>query len=433
MVLQHKRAWLIWAIAAGFYSYGFFHRVAPSVIVDDLMLAFALDATLLGTLSATYFYTYAALQVPLGILIDRYGARAILTGGAVTAALGGILFAMATGLWSALIGRALIGGGVAVGYIGTLKLVGAWFPLQRFGLLAGLTLAAGTAGAIGAQVPLSLVVASFGWRPTLLVVGLAGLALAVLVVTVVRDRPPVPQAKAATAAGAALSGATTTRPTATPNLGLVAILARPETWLLIAVTGLTGAPILAFAGLWGVPYFVQVHGLERTAAATLTSLMLVAWAIGGPALGALADRVGNRARLILVVAGSNALLWLPFALYPTLPLTIALPLMLALGLGGGAMIIAFAIVRTVFGTASSGRAFGIVNTSVLLFGAAGQTVFGILLDWRWTGGMVAGKRVYDASAYAAGFFVFSLAAAVVVAAAIALARVETQHNRVGSP
>jgi MFS family permease len=433
VVLQHKRAWLIWAIAAGFYSYGFFHRVAPSVIVDDLMLAFALDATLLGTLSAAYFYTYAALQVPLGILIDRYGARAMLAAGAVTAALGGILFAMATGLWSALIARAMIGGGVAVGYIGTLKLVGAWFPLQRFGLLAGLTLAAGTAGAIGAQVPLALVVASFGWRPTLLAVGLAGLALAALVVTVVRDRPPVPQAEAATTAGAALSATPTGRPAATPGLGLLPILARPETWLLVTVTGLTGAPILAFAGLWGVPYFVQVHGLERTAAATLTSLMLVAWAIGGPALGAVADRVGNRARLIFVIAGSNTLLWLPFALYPTLPLALALPLMLALGLGGGAMIIAFAIVRTVFGTAAAGLAFGIVNTSVLLFGAAAQTVFGILLDWRWTGGMVAGKRVYEASAYAAGFMVFSVAAATVVAAAIALARVESQHNRMRSP
>lgn len=433
MVLQHKRAWLIWAIAAGFYSYGFFHRVAPSVIVDDLMLAFALDATLLGTLSATYFYTYAALQVPLGILIDRYGARAILTGGAVTAALGGILFALATGLWSALLARALIGGGVAVSYIGTLKLVGAWFPLHRFGLLAGLTLAAGTAGAIGAQVPLALVVASFDWRPTLLAIGVAGLAIAVLIVTVVRDRPPVAQATTSTTAGAALSATPSGPPSATPELGLLAILARPETWLLVTVTGLTGAPILAFAGLWGVPYFVQVHGLERTAAAALTSLMLVAWAIGGPALGALADRVGSRARLILVIAGSNALLWLPFALYPTLPLAFALPLMLALGLGGGAMIIAFAIVRTVFGTASSGKAFGIVNTSVLLFGAAGQTVFGILLDWRWTGGMVDGKRVYEASAYAAGFVVFSLAAAAVVAAGIALARVETQHNRVGSP
>ncbi len=423
MASQQQRAWLVWGIAAGFFAYGFFQRVAPAVIVDDLMLAFALDATLMGTLSASYFYTYAALQVPLGVLIDRHGPRLMLAVGALTAALGGILFALATGLWSALLARSLIGAGVAVGYIGTLKLVGAWFPLQRFGLLAGLTLAAGTAGAIAAQVPLSVVVDGFGWRPTLLVMGIVGIALAALILLVVRDRPPAVERPAAEAAAAK-------HDPPPPEHRLSGILVRRETWLLVAVTGLTGAPILAFAGLWGVPYFVQVHGLERPAAASLTSLMLVAWAVGGPVLGALADRVASRARLILVIAAANALLWLPFALYPTLPLTLALPLILALGLGGGAMIIAFAITRTVFGTAAAGQAFGIVNTSVLLFGAGAQTLFGVVLDRFWTGAVVAGNRVYEPSAYAAGFLLFSLTAAVVVAASLALARVELQHKDV---
>jgi len=419
-----QRAWLIWTIAAVFYAYGFFHRVAPSVIVDDLMLAFALDATLLGTLSASYFYTYAALQVPLGVLIDRYGPRLMLTAGAVVAALGGILFAVATELWLALLARGLIGGGVAVGYIGTLKLVGAWFPLQRFGLLAGLTLAAGTAGAVGAQAPLSLVVAEFGWRPTLLITGFVGLAIALVIVVVVRDRPPAAAVERTGAAGGTPAPATA----APPELGLSGILLRPETWLLVVVTGLTGAPILAFAGLWGVPYFVQVHGYERATAASLTSLMLVAWAVGGPLLGTIADRVASRARLIFLVAAANTLLWLPFALYPTLPMGLVVPLLLALGLGGGAMIVAFAVVRTVFGTAAAGQAFGIVNTSVLLFGAGTQTIFGVILDWYWTGAVVAGNRVYDASAYAAGFVLFSLSAALVVAAGLALARVERQHR-----
>lgn len=424
MAATLQRAWLIWAIAALFYAYGFFHRVAPSVIVDDLMLAFALDATLLGTLSASYFYIYAVLQLPLGVLIDRYGARLMLTLGALTAALGGILFASATSLWPALLARALIGGGVAVGYIGTLKLVGAWFPLQRFGLLAGLTLAAGTAGAVGAQVPLSLVVDVFGWRPTLLLTGFVGLGIAILIVAVVRDNPPAARVGCDTAPGDA-PVRTSSR---TAEIGLGGILLRPETWLLIIVTGLTGAPILAFAGLWGVPYFVQVHGFERTTAASLTSLMLVAWAVGGPVLGTIADRVASRARLILLVAAANTLLWLPFAVYPTLPLSLVVPLMLALGLGGGAMIVAFAIVRTVFGTTAAGRAFGIVNTSVLLFGAGTQTLFGVVLDWHWIGDTVAGNRVYSAAAYAAGFILFSLSSAIVVVAGVALTRVELRHQ-----
>jgi sugar phosphate permease len=414
------RAWLVWSVAAGFYGYGFFQRVAPSVIVDDLMLAFALDATLLGTLSAVYFYTYAALQVPLGVAVDRYGPRLVLTTGALVAAVGGILFATATGLWMALLARALIGGGVAVGYIGTLKLVAAWFPVHRFGLLAGLTLAAGTAGAVGAQLPLALVVGAMGWRSSLLAFGIAGLVIAALLFIVVRDRPGSTPSTA---------DASQAPPPAAPRLG--AILARPETWFLVVTAGLTGAPILTFAGLWGVPYFVQVHGLERTTASLLTSTMLVAWAVGGPAFGTLADRVRSRPFLILVLASLNGLLWLPFVLWPTLHLAVALPLVAGLGFAGGGMIVAFAIVRTSFGMAAAGRALGIVNSAVLLFGAAMQTLFGMLLDWRWSGATLAGNRVYDAPAYATGFVLFAVAAALVVLAALGLRRAERQHKSVG--
>ncbi len=418
-----RRAWLVWSIAAAFYAYGFFQRVAPSVIVDDLMTTFALDATLLGTLSAAYFYTYAALQIPVGVLIDRFGPRRLLFVGALLAAAGGTLFALAGGLATALLARGLIGAGVGVAYIATLKLVGAWFPLHRFGLLAGLTLAAGTAGAIGAQLPLALAVGTFGWRPVLLVAGLAALVLAGLVLAIVRDRPPGAASPGAGSPGGA------TQP-ATHALGLAGMLARRETWLLVLVTGFTGAPLLAFAGLWGVPYLVHVQGLDRTTAASVTSIMLVSWAIGGPALGALADRLGRRSSLILVIATANCLLWLPFVLAPDLPLLLVVPLAAALGFGGGGMIVAFAVVRSVFGVTAAGRALGIVNSAVLLFGAGMQTAFGAVLDARWDGAVAGGTRFYDAAAYGAGFVLCVAAAAIVVLAGLGLRAAERQHDAV---
>ena len=427
MHTRQQHAWLIWAIAAGFYSYGFFHRVAPSVIVDELMRSFALDATLLGTLSAAYFYTYAALQVPLGVLLDRFGSRRILMAGALAAAGGGTLFAMADSIAMALLARALIGAGVAVGYIGTLKLVSAWFPVQRFGLLAGLTLAFGTLGAIGAQLPLALLVDAFGWRASLLGVGIFGLVLAALIWALVSD------AHAAAVTPSPTENQATCPAQSDPPVRLSAILSRSDTWLLVIITGFTGAPILTFAGLWGVPYFVQAHGLERTTAAALTSLMLVAWAIGGPVLGALAGRVRSPARLILIFGALNGLLWLPFVFFPSLPLGAALPFVIALGLGGGAMIIAFAVVGSIFGSAAAGRALGIVNSAVLLFGAGMQTAFGAVLDVNWAGAMVDGNRVYDPSAYAVAFMLFATAAGLVVLAAIGLSRKETDRVATVAP
>ena len=209
---------------------------------------------------------------------------------------------------------------------------------------------------------------------------------------------------------------------------MLAILSRPDTWFLVVITGLTGAPILTFAGLWGVPYFVQAHGLERTTAAALTSLMLVAWAIGGPVLGALAGRVRSPARLVLIAGTLNGLLWLPFVFYPSLPLALALPLIVALGLGGGAMIIAFAVVRSIFGSAAAGRALGIVNSAVLLFGAGMQTAFGAVLDFNWAGASVAGNRVYDPAAYALAFILFAAAAGLVAMAAGGLLRLEAKKG-----
>jgi hypothetical protein len=290
--------------------------------------------------------------------------------------------------------------------------------LQRFGLLAGLTLAFGTFGAIGAQLPLALLVDAFGWRASLLGVGIFGLVLVALIWALVSDAPSTAMASRATQSR--ITGPARSEPPAR----LLAILGRADTWLLVVITGFTGAPILTFAGLWGVPYFVQAHGLERTTAAALTSLMLVAWAIGGPVLGALAGRVRSPARLVLIAGTLNGLLWLPFVLYPSLPLAVALPLIVALGLGGGAMIIAFAVVRSTFGSAAAGRALGIVNSAVLLFGAGMQTAFGAVLDLNWAGAIVAGNRVYDPSAYALAFTLFATAAGLVVLAAGGLLRVE---------
>jgi MFS family permease len=150
--------------------------------------------------------------------------------------------------------------------------------------------------------------------------------------------------------------------------------------------------------------------------------MLVAWAVGGPLLGSLASRVASPASLVLTVAALNGLLWLPFVLAPDLPLALAVPLLVLLGFGGGVMIVAFAVVRSVFGSAAAGRALGIVNSAVLLFGAAMQTGFGAVLDRGWSGELEAATRVYEASSYGLAFTLFVAAGAAVAIAALGLAR-----------
>lgn len=409
MTKVYRGAWLVWGLAATFYAYGFFQRVAPSVMVDDLMRDFALGGAMLGSLSAAYFYAYAAVQIPIGMLLDRLGPRRMVTGAVLVAAIGALIFGIAWTFTGAVVGRALVGASVGASYIGALKLASLWFPPSMFGLMAGLTLAAGMVGAIGAQAPLAAAVQAFGWRTTAIAAALAAFLLALLCALWIRDRPP--DRPAPTDEGGRAAGMLA---------GLIRLLRRRDIWLLVAYTSTVGAPVLTFAGLWGVPYLMQAQGLSRAAAGASTSVMLAAWAVGGPFAGWLSDRIGRRKAPMVTGAAIMLLCWLALVLWPDPPLAFVLGLFVVIGLAGGLMVVAFAYARDVCGLATAGVAMGIVNSGVLFMGAAGQTLIGVLLDLQWTGAMAAGARLYDADAYRRAFVTLVASSVVTIAAGLAL-------------
>ncbi len=141
-------AWLTWGLLASLYFVGYFQRVAPAVMVDELMRDFSITATMLGNLSAIYFYTYAAMQIPSGLLADAVGPRRVATAAAVIAAAGTVLFAQADSLWMASFGRGLIGASVAVAFVACMKLAGHWFPANRFATVTGVSLLIGNLGGV---------------------------------------------------------------------------------------------------------------------------------------------------------------------------------------------------------------------------------------------------------------------------------------------
>ncbi|RLA33721.1 MAG: MFS transporter [Gammaproteobacteria bacterium] len=287
-------AWLVWSLGALLYLIGFYQRVAPAVITNELMTEFALNAAALGQLSALYFYSYVAMQVPTGILADHWGPRRLLSAGAASAAIGTLLFALSpTYFWSGA-GRLLVGASVAVAFVGMLKLASHWLPDRHFSLASGMALFAGIIGAVVAGVPLRLLVDAFGWRPVMVVSGLVTAVLAVAIWWVVRDDP--------VDRGYVSHAAEHPDDTQAPDgvwIGLKRVVGYRNIRLLFLVPGGLVGSVLTFAGLWGVPYLTTHYGLTSTHAAALTSLMLVAWAFGGPIFGALSDRIGLRKPLYL--------------------------------------------------------------------------------------------------------------------------------------
>ncbi|MGF1563654.1 MAG: MFS transporter [Geminicoccaceae bacterium] len=411
------RGWLIWALAACFYAYGFLLRVAPSVMVDELMRDLAVGGAMLGTLSAAYFYAYASVQIPGGVMLDRFGPRMMIACACTLAAIGAGLFAIADSVAMALAARACIGFGVAFGYIGCLTLASAWFPPRRYGLVAGLTLTAGLAGAILGQAPLALLVETAGWRQTMLITAVAGLVIAVLVALLIRNRP-ADQPAPVHAKGSLADGVGT-------------ILADRQVWLMLVYNGMIAAPTLTFAGLWGVPYLVQVHDLSRAGAGGITSLMLVAWGISGPFMGWLSDRIGARTPPQRAGAALQLICCIILLYAHNLPLIGVAALCITMGIAGGAMIVTFAHGRDRHGGSNAGTVAGVLNTSVLGIGAVAQTVVGRMLDIRWAGDALNGARIYDADAFSFAFLTFVIASTLALLASLLLR--EVRHTPVPAP
>ena len=401
-----RLAWGVWSLGALFYLFAFFQRVAPAVMTDRLMAEFVIGGAALGNLSALYFQAYVVMQIPTGLMADRWGPRRVLTAGAAVAAIGSLIFAMAPSYFWAGGGRLLIGAAVAVGFVSTLKLAAHWLPPQRYALASGMTLFFGVSGGMIAGAPLRLLVEAWGWREMMAVAGVFSLLLAAAVWRLLRDDPQQlgyasyhpHEDKAAAPVGVWSS--------------LAAVLSQRNVWLLmLAPVGFSGAA-LTFAGLWGVPWLQQIHGLDAASAAAVASTLLAAWALGGPLLGAWSQRLGRRKPLYLISGALAAVGWAAVIFLP-LPLWLTIILLVAIGFASGNIIIGFAWARESLPAHLMGAASGVVNMGPLLGGVLLQPGVGWLLDRGWDGVSIAGARVYDAAAWRDGF---SLMFAVVVLA-----------------
>lgn len=385
--------WFIWSVGAVTFAYAFVHRVAPAVMFDQLMRDFTAGAAVLGNLSACYFYAYAAMQVPVGLLVDRWGPRPLLTAAALIAGLGSLLFGSAGSLEAAYAGRLLIGLGSGAVFICTLTLAMTWLPRERFALAIGLTQTIAMLGAVAGLAPLGALVEALGWRAVVLGGGWLGFALAAVIWLIVRERKN-------------LAPAAARAPRQPVRQSLAAVLQRRQTWLVCLYSALSSGPQLTFAVLWGVPYLVQAHGLSRVAAGGSASLMLVGWAIGAPTLGWLSDRIGRRKPVLLVCPVVMLASWCLLLYLPALSAVARDLLIFVIGASSSSFALTFALGRELNPVATAGLATSLVNFASIAAGAALQPLVGWLLDLQWQGVMVDGARLFTPEAYTAAFSLF---------------------------
>ena len=391
-------SWIVWGLGAVFFLSGFYQRVAPAVMTDYLMADFKIGAAALGNFSAFYFYSYVSVQIPTGILADYWGPRKLLTAGAFIAALGAFLFAAAPTILFANIGRLLIGGSVGVAWVALLMLSIHWFPPHRFAMTSGLGLFCGVAGAVSAGLPLRILVDQFGWRPVMLASAGVSLIIAVSLWIVVRDDP-----SERGYAGFVPPSNTTTHSPASLLTGLLKVFCYKNTWLLSIVPAGLAGPVLAFSGLWGVPFLTTHYGLTPAKSAALTSMLLVAWAVGGPLLGVLSDRIGRRKPIYVTGCFAICAGWTVILFVPDLPLWVLAFLLSVVGFASGVMILGFAFVKESVPPSLAGTVSGVCNTGVMIGPMVLQPAMGYVLDSKWNGLFENGIRIYHLGAYQSAF------------------------------
>lgn len=360
-------AWVVWIISALFYGAEFFQRVAPGVIADPLQHTFQIDHATLGLIMSLYFWAYGIAQLPVGVMLDKFGARICLTFAAFAVSCGTLLFATAHFVWILALARILVGVGSAFAFVGCLKLAHFWFDRRLFPLIVGLTNTLGVIGALFGEEPLSDLVSAIGWQESLLISGVAGIGVGVLIAIFVRNYP------------------NDHRPL---ELGcqqpvvenFKSVLCRPQSWLISIYAGLMVAPVIAFGELWAVPYLESAYHLGSAFASEATSAIFVGIAVGGPLHGFLTAFFRKR-KGYMAICQLFAILAFVVVIMMTNMSYIHLVLSLfAFGFFISSMLLAFPIHTAQMSKRMSGIVIAFTNMLIMITGAIFQPLIGKLVD-----------------------------------------------------
>ncbi|PWU05094.1 MAG: MFS transporter [Terriglobia bacterium] len=369
-------------------------------MTTELMRDFHIGAKELGNLSGFYFYFYVVMQIPVGVLIDSWGARKLLVTGSFAAAAGTFLVGATTSFALACTGRAVIGISTAVAWLVVLRLATQWFRPERFAMLTGLGLCFGNLGALVAQVPLRLLIENFGWRTVMMASAGVILAVALLAWLLVRNDPA--ERGFRSYAPAELQ-AQKHEQFLTLLKGFKRIFGYRNTWLIFFAQGGLVGPIMTFTGLWGAPFLRARFGLPATTAAAVCSVMIICWAVASPICGHLSDRIGRRKPIYVGGAVTAAAGWLAMFYAGGLGLPAFIAIAALTSLATGAVIIGFALGKESVPVKFSGAITGLINSGNMIGPMLLQPGIGWILDQKWSGQMLNGLRVYGLDAFETGF------------------------------
>lgn len=368
-ILNSNRGILSWGIVSLFFFYDYLLKFSVSVLKPTLMVEFDITATNFGWVISMYMLIYTVMQIPAGILVDRWGARKIITIAALACGAGCFLFSAADTTFSLLMGRALIGFGASFALVTCSKLAAIWFNPNRFAFLFGsMVTIAFVGGMFGINLS-TFLLSLCGWRSGMELAGLGCILMATVMWWVIRDtNPNTPQ-----------KNTDDKMSVAKLCYQLLEVTLNKQAWLSAIYAGLMFVPttILAF---WGTAYLSETNNISLELAGGLTSTILAGWIFGSPAYGYISDALGKRKMLMFVSALSTLCVSCMLIFATGLSyITIAI-LMFLVGFCSSGFALAFTALKENYSVALVGAAMGFMNTVNTLFEALSVIVVGNVID-----------------------------------------------------
>ncbi|MFE0750099.1 nitrate/nitrite transporter [Gordonia sp. NPDC058843] len=372
-----RQAVAIWVVGVAVYFVAVLHR--SSLAVAGLLAAerFEISASQLSTFVVLQLLVYALMQVPVGLLVDRFGPRRVLLTGTLILTLAQLGFAFADNYAWAVSSRFFVGVGDAMTFVCVLRLVTSWFPAQRVPLLTQLTGVLGQLGAVAAAIPMTWALSAWGWSRAYMATAGIGVVLIVTILLVVRDSAVV-------------------RSVSGPMLGVAGIRRslgesweHPGTRLGFWTHFTTHFSATVLGLLWGYPFFVEGQGMSSGAAGLLLTIMVFAIIGFGPTFAWLITRwPWHRSTVVLLVIGSIAVAWTVVLAWPGgAPFWLLVVLVVICGMGGPASMIGFDLGRTSNPASRAGTATGIINQAGFIASLILAGLIGLILDWRTPDGV----------------------------------------------
>ena len=370
----------MWVFPLSFFTYQFILRLWPSLMMQQIMQQFQIDATGFGLLASIYYYGYAGMQIPIAILLDRYGARYVVCICAVTCGLATLLFTYTTNWQLALLSRFLVGAGSAAGFLATSKVISQWFGREYYARMVGFSFTVGLLGAIYGGKPVSLMVENLGWQQVAYTLALISLGIGLLTLTFLKNNISKSESTVC-------------------FKDFRKLLRSPTIWLLGVANLLMVGPLEGFADVWGVNYLMASVGLSKSNAAGIVSFIFVGMLFGGPLLAAIAKRFGNYS----VITGCSIGMVIAF-LYLLLGAKLSnfyifSALFFVVGILCCYQVLVFAAGSELVTPAMLGVTIAFLNCINMLGGSFFHSTIGLSMDCFWTGLIDNGIKQYAVESY----------------------------------